>query len=71
VRLIERTDLLCDHGDALLDLAEVLRLDPGPAAEEERTLVRKAVAVYQKKGNVVSVGRARSLLTATARPRRH
>jgi predicted ATPase/class 3 adenylate cyclase len=71
VRLIERTDLLCDHGDALLDLAEVLRLDPGPAAEEERTLVRKAVAVYQKKGNVVSAGRARSLLTATARPRRH
>jgi hypothetical protein len=49
----------------------VLRLDPGPAAEEERTLVRKAVAVYQKKGNVVSAGRARSLLTATARPRRH
>ena len=54
VRLIERTDLLCDHADALLDLAEVLSLDPHPTADEERTLVLKAVALYEKKGNIVS-----------------
>jgi class 3 adenylate cyclase/tetratricopeptide (TPR) repeat protein len=66
VRLVERTDLLCDHGDALLDLAEVLRLDPRPSAHEERTLVQKAVVLYQLKGNLVSVDRAQSLLSALA-----
>jgi predicted ATPase len=67
VRLIERTDLLTDHGDALLDLAEVLRLEPRPTAQEERTLVLNAVALYQQKGNLVSAERARSLLSAPAR----
>ncbi len=67
VQLIERTDLLCDHADALLDLAEVLRLDHRPTAQEERTLVLNAVALYQQKGNLVSAERARSLLSAPAR----
>jgi class 3 adenylate cyclase/tetratricopeptide (TPR) repeat protein len=66
VRLVERTDLLCDHGDALLDLAEVLRLDPRPTAQEERTLVQKAIVLYEQKGNLVSAERARSLLSALA-----
>ena len=66
VRLVERTDLLCDHGDALLDLAEVLRLGPSPSAQEERALVQKAVVLYQQKGNLVSEERARSLLSALA-----
>ncbi len=63
VRLVERTDLLTDHGDALLDLAEVLRLDPRPTAQEERALALKAVALYQQKGNLVSEARARSVLS--------
>jgi class 3 adenylate cyclase/tetratricopeptide (TPR) repeat protein len=65
VRLIERTDLLNDHGDALLDLAEVLRLAPRPTASSERTLVRKAMTLYEKKGNFVSAGRARALLSTS------
>jgi hypothetical protein len=64
VRLVERTDLLIHHGDALLDLAEVLRLDPRPTAQEERALALKAVAMYEQKGNLVSAERARALLTA-------
>ena len=64
VRLVERTDLLTHHGDALLDLAEVLRLDPRPAAQEGRVLALKAVAMYEQKGNLVSAERARALLSA-------
>jgi tetratricopeptide (TPR) repeat protein len=64
VRLVERTDLLIHHGDALLDLAEVLRLDPRPTVQEERALALKAVAMYEQKGNLVSAERARALLTA-------
>jgi predicted ATPase/class 3 adenylate cyclase len=67
VRLVERTDLLCDHADALLDLAEVLSLDPSPTAREERTLVLKAVALYEQKGNIASASNARTLLSASAR----
>jgi len=63
VRLIERTDLLCDHADALLDLAEVLRLDPRPTAHEEQNLALKALSLYEQKGNVASAARARSLLS--------
>ena len=48
VQLVERTDLLTHHGDALFDLAEVLRLEPRPTAQEERALVLKAVALYQQ-----------------------
>jgi tetratricopeptide (TPR) repeat protein len=66
VRLIERTDLLCDHADALLDLVHVLRLDPRPTAHEERNLARKAVALYEQKGNLVSAERAKAFLSAPA-----
>jgi class 3 adenylate cyclase/tetratricopeptide (TPR) repeat protein len=64
VRLVERTDLLTHHGDALLDLAEVLRLDPRSTAREERALVLKAIDLYENKGNLVSAERARALLSA-------
>ena len=59
VRLVERTDLLTQHGDALLDLAEVLWLNPRPTAQEERALALKAVALYHQKGNLISRARAR------------
>ncbi len=67
VRLIERTDLLCDHADALLDLAQVLSLGPHPTEKEERALVQTAIVLYQQKGNLVSAKSARSLFSALAK----
>ena len=60
VELAERTDLVTDHADALLDLTESLRalgrnVDAGGAA-------RQAEALYRTKGNVVASRRARSVL---------
>jgi tetratricopeptide (TPR) repeat protein len=59
--LAERTDALNDHGDVLLDLAEVLRLfeRPSEAARHAET----ALELFEHKGNVVSAGIARSLLS--------
>lgn len=64
VQLVERTDLLTHHGDALLDLAEVLQI-LGRSVEADAA-VRQAVALYERKGNVVSAARARSRLGAMA-----
>jgi len=60
--LVERTDLLTHHGDALLDLAEVLRLVGRPREADAAT--RAAVERYEAKGNLVSAGRARARLGA-------
>ena len=61
VTLAATSDFLGLHADALLDLAEILgwigRTDEASAAIEE------AVRLYARKGNVVSVGKARALLT--------
>jgi class 3 adenylate cyclase/DNA-binding SARP family transcriptional activator len=59
VRLVDRTDLLTHHGDALLDLAEVQRL-AGRTADADAT-VQDAIRLYSRKGNVVSAEHARSL----------
>jgi len=64
VRLVEPTDLLTDRGDALLDLAEVLRLGGRPADAE--AAARRALELYERKGNRVSTARARSWPTVTA-----
>ena len=64
VRLAEATDLLSDRGDALLELAEVLRL-AGRATEAEAE-ARRALELYERKGNLVSASRARSWPTVTA-----
>jgi tetratricopeptide (TPR) repeat protein len=64
VRLLEPTDLLTDRGNALLDLAEVLRLG-GHAAEAEAA-ARRGLELYERKGNLVSAARARSWPTLTA-----
>ena len=66
VRRIAQTDMLNRHGDALLDLAEVLRL-AGRAADADAT-VAEALKLYTRKGNIVSAGYARSIL-ATLAPR--
>ena len=58
--LVEPTDMLWHHGDALLDLAEVLRLCSRP--DEAADAVRAALALYEAKGNVAAADRARTLL---------
>jgi ATP/maltotriose-dependent transcriptional regulator MalT len=60
VALIEQTDLLSYHGDAMLDLAEVLNITE--RFDESRDCLRKGLALYEAKGNTVAAARARSLL---------
>ena len=62
VELVAKTDCLTYHGDALLDLAEVLQLGGRPDEAEEA--VRGALDLYEEKGNLVSAERARSRLPA-------
>jgi DNA-binding SARP family transcriptional activator/class 3 adenylate cyclase/tetratricopeptide (TPR) repeat protein len=69
VRLATPTDMLTMRADALLDLAEVLRLN-GPSAEADGA-ARQALALYERKEDRVSAARARPLLAAgtpTTRP---
>ena len=56
----ETTDFLHSRGDALSDLAEVLELAgrPGESAE----VLREAVEVYERKGNVLAADRTRAWL---------
>jgi DNA-binding SARP family transcriptional activator len=60
VALVEPTDLLSHRGDAMLDLADVLR---ACAREEEADrATRTGLAMYELKGNAAAVARARPLL---------
>jgi tetratricopeptide (TPR) repeat protein len=58
--LVAPTDLLSHHGDALLDLGEVLQLASRDAAA--RDAVRSGLALYDSKGNAAAATRARALL---------
>ena len=60
VSLGESSDFLACHGDALVDLAEVLSL--GGRAGEGEGPVEAAIALYERKGDVVSAERAAALL---------
>jgi len=60
VELAFQTDCVNMQGDALVDLAETLRL-LGRAGEAPESL-EQAVDLYEKKGNVVSAAAARKLL---------
>jgi tetratricopeptide (TPR) repeat protein len=55
-----RTEFLGYHADALLVLAEVLRLAGRPA--EAADALGEAVALYERKGNVVAARKARATL---------
>jgi tetratricopeptide (TPR) repeat protein len=59
VSLAAQTDLLTREGDALLDLAEVLRT--AGRDEEADAAAREALDRYARKGNAVGAERARSL----------
>jgi tetratricopeptide (TPR) repeat protein len=63
VRLAEQTDFLVVHGDALMILAEILRL--AGRADESVPLVERALRLYEQKGNVVSAAAAREALEST------
>jgi class 3 adenylate cyclase/tetratricopeptide (TPR) repeat protein len=60
VSLAEQTDMLNWHGRALSDLAEVLAL--GGRDEDAAAELGRAVALYERKGNVVAGAKARRRL---------
>ena len=60
IALVEPTDLLSHRGDAMLDLAAVLRICAGTEAADAAT--RAGIALYELKGNEAAAARARSLL---------
>jgi DNA-binding SARP family transcriptional activator len=60
VALAEQTDGLNLHGDALLDLAEVLRTANRPG--EAVAAAEQALSLYERKGNLVSAAKARAAL---------
>jgi tetratricopeptide (TPR) repeat protein len=62
VELVARTDFLRTHGDALLDLGDVLELGGEP--QQAATAFRAGLALYERKGDTVMAGRARSRLDA-------
>jgi DNA-binding SARP family transcriptional activator len=64
VALAGETDFLVLHADALMDLAEVLRLTGREG--ESAPFVEQALELYERKGHVVGVERARALLARTA-----
>ena len=64
LQIAESTDKLNHRAKTLLDLAEVLRL----AARENEAVdaVRRAIALYEQKGNTAAAARSRSLLDVSA-----
>ena len=64
VALAEETDTLSAHGDALVDLAEVLAL----AGRDPRAELEQALALYERKGNLVMAERGRAMLLELTAP---
>ncbi len=60
VELAAGTDFIDDHGRALEDLGEVLRL--AGHDEDSKAALEQALELYEQKGNTVSSKRVRSLL---------
>lgn len=66
VEIAAGTDGIEWHADALLDLAEVLRLAGRPADAAER--LEEALQLYESKGVVPAVARTQALLAELAQP---
>ena len=64
VGLAQDTDNIDIRGDALMALAEVLRLAERP--DKAATVGEQALRLYDQKGNIVSAGKARALLVEFA-----
>ena len=60
IELSRQMDYVEVRGDVLMDMAEVMELSGRPA--EAAPYIREALRLYERKGNVVSAARARSLL---------
>jgi tetratricopeptide (TPR) repeat protein len=65
VALADRTDALNLRADALVNLAETLQL--ANAHDEASAALRRAVELYEQKGNLVASSRASALLSAAVR----
>jgi class 3 adenylate cyclase/tetratricopeptide (TPR) repeat protein len=63
VELVAQTDFLRSHGDALLDLGEVLALGDEP--QQAAAAFRAGLELFEQKGDTVMAERARSRLDAT------
>ena len=66
LELASRTDALNRHGDSLLALAEILRLQGRD--DEAEGQIREALRLYEQKGNVISADRAKAMLLEGAVP---
>jgi tetratricopeptide (TPR) repeat protein len=66
LNLVARTDALNRHGDSLIALAEILRLQG--RENEADGQIREALRLYKEKGNVVSAERAKAMLLQGATP---
>src|SRR5204862_4066813 len=64
LKLVGRSDSANRNADAFMALAEVLALADREGEAEEA--IRKALRLYQQKGNLASADRARTLLPAAA-----
>jgi hypothetical protein len=62
VALAERTDMLNLRAAALLDLGAVARAGGRP--DDEVAATRRALALYERKGNLAAVAAVRALLGA-------
>ena len=60
VSLVERTDALNRHADALVALAEILEL--AGSEDEGREYLKQALALYERKGNIAAARLARERL---------
>jgi tetratricopeptide (TPR) repeat protein len=60
VAMLEPTDLLSHHGDAMLDLAEVLTMCS--RTDEVDEALGTALSLYEEKGNAAAAAKARSQL---------
>jgi hypothetical protein len=60
VLLAERSDDISQRGDALVDLAAVV--DRHGKADDALTALRAAIALYERKGNLVAAERAQTTL---------
>jgi tetratricopeptide (TPR) repeat protein len=65
VALAEETEMLNAHADALIDLTEVLAL----AGQDASAELNRALALYERKGNLVMAERTRSTLAELTAPR--
>jgi DNA-binding SARP family transcriptional activator len=65
IAFVEQSDFLPVHADALMDLAEILRLAGHPG--EAKPAAEEAIRLYEQKGNVVAAAKARAQLEALGR----